>query len=219
VSSTVNPPVDEDDLDAEAPGLWGSFGTALRLIVGWFCVAIGVLNLLVEMDRASGDPPDPAYFVFHAMLFVGGITLLAVSWLGRGPGLPGYLAGGLVAAAGLVISGIPVTNSVCCMSAFDVRHGWPFTFVARDEGVGAAARWHIDSQHLLADLLFWGYVGLIALVIVATVRRVATPDAAPPAAAPPAAAAGRGATAHAEHRALAGERRPAETDAPTAPDV
>jgi hypothetical protein len=34
--------VEED----EAPGLWTSFGTALRLIVGWFCVAIGVLNLL-----------------------------------------------------------------------------------------------------------------------------------------------------------------------------
>ncbi|MFG1602983.1 hypothetical protein [Actinoplanes sp. NPDC049265] len=172
MSSTGNAEVDEDELEDEAPGLWTSFATALRLIVGWFCIAIGVLNLLVEVDRNSGDPPDTPYFVFHAMLFVGGIALLSVGWLGRRPGLPGFLTGGLVTAAGLVITGVPVTPSVCCMTAFDIRHGWPFTFAARDTG----ARWHIDSQHLLADLLFWGYVGLIALVIAASVRRAVTGD-------------------------------------------
>jgi hypothetical protein len=216
--------VDEDELEDEAPGLWTSFGTALRLIVGWFCVAIGVLNLLVEVDRNSGDPPDTPYFLFHVMLFVGGITLLAVSWLGRSPGVPGYLAGALVTTAGMVVSGIPVTSSVCCMTAFDVRHGWPFTFVARNEGAGEAARWHIDSQHLLADLLFWGYVGLIALVIGATARRAVTSDELAPVpsgaayAAPEAGASGAahaapeaGRTgAHAEQRALAAEEKSGE---------
>ena len=46
------------------------------------------------------------------------------------------------------------------MSTFAVRHGFPFTFLARDDGGG----WHVDSQHLIADLLFWGFAGLLALV-------------------------------------------------------
>ena len=148
----------------EAPGLWTSFGTALRLIVGWFCVAIGVLNLLVGVDWTGGDP-DTAYVTFHGMLVVGGLLLLSLSRLVRRPGTIGYLAGGLVAAAGLLVGSIPVNNTVCCMTGFAIRHGWPFTFLARDEQAG---RWHVDSQHLLADLLFWGYAGLIAM---ATVRR------------------------------------------------
>jgi hypothetical protein len=151
--------------DEEEPGLWESFGTALRLIVGWFCVAIGVLNLLVEADRNTGDPDLP-YFVFHCMLFAGGLVLLSLNWLVERHDPVASVAGGIVAAAGLVITGAPVTNTVCCMYAFPVRHGWPFTFVARDE-----SRWHVDSQHLLADLLFWGYAGLIVLVVVALARR------------------------------------------------
>jgi hypothetical protein len=83
--------------------------------------------------------------------------------------------------------------------------------VARDSGSGEAARWHVDSQHLLADLLFWGYAGLLLLVVVALMRRAGGPQppvptdppadmAAPPDVLPPLAAGG---TTHAEQRALA----------------
>jgi hypothetical protein len=161
----------EDD----GPGLWTSFGIALRLIVGWFCVAIGVLNLLAEVDRTTGEP-DIAYFLFHVMLFAGGLVLLSVGALPRGPGVAGYSVGGAVFAAGLLISSIPVNNTVCCLSAFDVRHGYPFTLAARD----GAGRWHIDSQHLLADLLFWGYAGLLALAVVALARAATAPRAESP---------------------------------------
>ena len=160
---------DVPEEDDEGPGLWESFFTALRLIVGWFCIAIGVLHLIVEAARNTGEPDMP-YFVFHCMLFIGGIVLLALGVLGERPGAAGYVAGGVVAAGGLAISGWPVSNTVCCMYAFSVRHGWPFTFMARDEG-----RWHVDSQHLLADLLFWGYAGLIVLVAIALVRRITHP--------------------------------------------
>jgi len=155
--------------DEEAPGLWSSFGTALRLIVGWFCVAIGILNLIVELDRTDGTP-DGAYLIFHGMLFVGGVLMVSLAWIDPRPGFAGYFAGAVVLAAGMLFSGLPVSDSVCCMTGFDIRHGWPFTFVARDE----AARWHVDSQHLLADLLFWGYVGLIVLLVIALARRVTT---------------------------------------------
>jgi hypothetical protein len=153
----------------EDAGLWTSFGAALRLIVGWFCVVIGTLNLLVELDRITDG--DTAYVLFHVMLVVGGMVLLSVSQLGRRPGAAGYTTGALVAVAGLLISSVPVTNTVCCMAGFAVRHGYPFSLAAR----GAGGRWHVDSQHLLADLLFWGHAGLLALVAVAVVRRVVRP--------------------------------------------
>ena len=162
------PDLDEEDEEEEPPGLWTSFGIALRLIVGWFCVAIGSLNLIVEVDRVTGSPDVP-YFLFHSVLFVGGLVLLGVSWMGRSPGPVGYTAFGLVLAGGTVLSAISVTNTVCCMQTYAIRHGYPFSFLARDEGVGA--RWHVDSQHLLANLLFWGYVGLFVLVAVSLARR------------------------------------------------
>lgn len=167
------PDLDEEDEEEEPPGLWTSFGIALRLIVGWFCVAIGSLNLIVEVDRVTGSP-DVAYFLFHCVLFVGGLVLLGVSWMGRSPGPVGYTAFGLVLAGGTVLSAISVTNTVCCLQTYAIRHGYPFSFLARNEG----EPWHVDSQHLLANLLFWGYVGLFVLVAVSLVRRATghTPD-------------------------------------------
>jgi hypothetical protein len=71
---------DMDDEEYGSRGLWASFGTALRLIVGWFCLAIGVLNLLAEFDRSSREPDGP-YLTFHLMLLVGGVVLLALAWI------------------------------------------------------------------------------------------------------------------------------------------
>lgn len=159
---------DEDD----SPGLWTSFGTALRLIVGWFCVAIGLLNLLVELDQGT-RPRDGAYVIFHLVLLVGGVVLLALEFIDPRPGRPAYGAAVAVTLAGMIAGAIPATTTICCMSAFAVRHGFPFTFVARH---GAADRWHIDSQHTLADLMFWAYAGLFVLIVVSLVRRRPDPD-------------------------------------------
>jgi hypothetical protein len=172
--------------DAEEPGLWTSFGTALRLIVGWFCVAIGALNLLVEMDRPSGISDGP-YLIFHAVWLVGGVVLLALASIAPNPGLPGYLIGALVTAAGMIISAVPATTTVCCLSSFSVRHGYPFVFLARNVGTGDAGRWHFDNQHALADLMFWAYLGLISLIVASLFRRSPEPadEQAPDAAAGP----------------------------------
>jgi len=101
------------------------------------------------------------------MLLVGGAVLLALDWVAPRPGLIGYLVGAAILLLGTLISALPATTTVCCMSAFTVRHGYPFIFAAHDEGL----RWHINSQHLLADLMFWGYAGLLALVLISFLRR------------------------------------------------
>jgi hypothetical protein len=142
---------------------------AVRLIVGWFSVLIGILNLLAEADRRTGGSDVP-FLLFHCMLVAGGIMLLGLSRLAADPGLPGYATGGAVATIGLVVSTLPVTNSVCCMAGSGERHGFPFTLLGRD--APAASRWQIDVEHLVADLLFWGYAGLLVLVLIALFRRI-----------------------------------------------
>jgi hypothetical protein len=145
------------------PGPWGSFGGALRLLIGWASIAVAVLDLVAELDRV----PDRAYLLFHALLLAGGLALVSFGWSGTGAGPVGYAAGGAVLAAGMLFSALPVNIAGCCLSGFAVRHGYPFTFLARDETAG----WHLDGWHLLTDLLFWGYAGLVVLVLVAMTRR------------------------------------------------
>jgi hypothetical protein len=160
-----------DDLDAQ-PGLWESFGTAVRLIVGWFCVAIGLLNLVVEADRRPGTP-DRTYLLYHAMLLVSGALVLALGSIRPRPGVSGYAAFGAILVLGTAITAIPATVTVCCLSGFGERHGFPFTLV----GHNAGGRWHLDSPHLLADLMFWGGAGLIVLVLMVVLRDpVGSPD-------------------------------------------
>jgi hypothetical protein len=149
---------------AEAPGLWGSFGAALRLIVGWFSIAVAVLNLVAELGRL----PERSYLLFHAVLLVGGFLLVSLGRGAAGTGPASTVAGAGVLAAGMLGGALPANTAACCLAGFAVRHGYPFAFLARNEG----GRWHVDSPHVLADLLFWGYVGLMALVLVTVTRRV-----------------------------------------------
>ena len=156
--------------DGDDPGLWTSFATALQLIVGWFCVAIGVLNLLAEVDRTGAPdlrvPPLPRDALRRRHRVARGEPARPRPGRGRLSERRRWSA-----AAGVLVTSVPVTTTVCCMSGFTVRHGYPFTFLARNEGLGEAGRWHVDSQHLLADLLFWGYAGLLVLVAVTLFRR------------------------------------------------
>ena len=149
------------------PGLGESFGTALRLLVGWFSILIGVLDLGLELDRTAGAP-DSTYLIFHGVLLVGGALLVSLSSIAARPGFPGYLAGVLVLVTGVVLTAVPANDTVCCLTSFAERHGYPFTIMARATGGG----WHLDGPHFLIDLLFWAYAGLMVLVLVGLARRV-----------------------------------------------
>jgi hypothetical protein len=157
-------------------GLWASFATAVRLIVGWFSVLLAALDLIIEIDRPIGVSDGP-YLVFHVVWLVGGMTLVALAWIDPRPGRAGYVAAAAVTVAGTITGAVPATTSVCCMSGFPVRHGYPFIFLARQD----AGPWQFGGPHLLADLMFWAFVGLMVLVVVALFRR---PPAHSPVAAP-----------------------------------
>jgi hypothetical protein len=148
-----------------AHGHPGSFGAGLRLLVGWFSIAIGILNLLVEIDRGGGAN-DGAYLAFHVMLVIGGALMVSFSRVAAGAGAAGYWAGGAVLVGGMILSGVRAFDAECCLSGYAVRYGYPFSLAASDAGT-----WHLDGPRLVADLLFWGYAGLIVLVLVACARR------------------------------------------------
>ncbi|GGQ41053.1 hypothetical protein [Couchioplanes azureus] len=153
-----------------APGVWESAGTALRLLVGWSSVLIGVLDLGVELDRRSGTP-DSAYLLFHAMLVVGGVLLISLTSIAARPSPAVALVGGFVLGAGLLVSAVPSDSASCCLDSFAQRHGYPFAIMARNPGGG----WHVNGLHLAADVLFWGYAGLIALLLSCLARRLGRP--------------------------------------------
>ncbi|MFI5496503.1 hypothetical protein [Actinoplanes sp. NPDC051859] len=145
-------------------------GTALRLLVGWFSVLIGLLDLGVELDRFTGSPDVP-YLVFHGMLLVGGVLLIYLSSAPVRPGATAALTGGSVLVAGFLLSAVPAGAAQCCLTTYSQQHGYPFAFAARDTG----ADWTVDYLHLTADLLFWGYVGLIALLVLTLIQRPGRP--------------------------------------------
>lgn len=147
------------------PGVWDSVGTGLRLIVGWFSIVIGLLNLVVEM----GDRPEAAYLLFNGMLVAGGAVLISLAAVPGRPGTAGYLAAAGVLVAGMSISTLLTSDTACCLGSLAERHGYPFAVLARDAGQG----WQVDGGRLVADLMFWGYAGLLALLVVELARRLA----------------------------------------------
>jgi hypothetical protein len=95
--------------------LWSSTLTILRLILGWACASLALLNL------AMGLRP-PGYAVFHVVMLVAGAALLALGMLRKHPGRGAFLTAAAVTGAGLLVSAL--TN-----------RGYPF----RLSGAGLAA--------------------------------------------------------------------------------
>jgi len=155
---------------ADGPGLVAMSVTTLRLIVGWACSALGLLNLAMGIDTT-----DWPYVLFHVMLLATGLGLLAAGLLRRRPGPIACISGAVVAVAGLVLSAAPRSSMVCCLREYPVRHGFPFTLLARGSG-----GWHFDAGHALADLIFWCGAGFLTLLLVMPLRRRRpTAEAAP----------------------------------------
>jgi hypothetical protein len=163
----------EPSAEVDDPGLMASVIAMLRLMTGWACTTLGLLNLAMGVDTGPGSTDGP-YLLFHAMLTLTGLGLLALGGLRKRPGRAAYLTGAAVTVTGLVLSAVPATDIACCMREFPVRHGFPFTMLAGGDG-----RWHVDAERAIADLIFWSGAGFIALLLVTqlrSVRRAAPPE-------------------------------------------
>ena len=171
----------------DEPGLLASSVTTLRLIAGWACVALGVLNLAMGLTSFG-------YVVFHVVVLIAGLLLLGVGRHGRSRTVARLIAGA-VAGLGLVGTALPATAVECCSRGYAVRHGFPFTMLARDPG-----GWRLDAARTVADLIFWACVGTVVLALVARLTP-ARPAPVDPGPAPAAPAPGGG--THAEQRAAA----------------
>ncbi|MBL7254860.1 hypothetical protein [Paractinoplanes lichenicola] len=181
----------------DEPGSLASMIATLRLILGWACVALGVLNLAMGLVSAT-------YVTFHVVLLITGLLLLGAGRVGRLPSGVAALAGAGVALAGLVGTAIPALAVECCSSGYVTRHGFPFTMLARDPG-----GWRFDPARTVADLLFWLCVAVIVALVVAQVRPAPAKPRKPRVTASP------WASAHSEPRATG---RHARDDRPRAAD-
>jgi hypothetical protein len=111
-----------------------------RLLCGWACVAVALLDLTM-------GPVKDLYLVFHLVLLVGGLLLL------RKPFKPfEYAVITGLAVVTTVVAALPSTShATCCMSALDIRHGYPLALLGWDRGQPA----HFAPAHTFADLAFW----------------------------------------------------------------
>lgn len=164
-----------------------SLAIGARLLAGWACVAVGVLDLSMGIDTAPGTT-DGSYLLFHLVLVAGGLLLLGLGRLRKTPTRFGYGVTTALAVLASAVTALPSTRIVCCLLDFDVRHGYPLTLVAWNRGQPR----HFAPAHAVADLIFWMLAGVLLLVLVTQLR----PEPRPPAGA-------EGQPTHAEERATA----------------
>ncbi|AEV88580.1 hypothetical protein ACWT_7570 [Actinoplanes sp. SE50] len=136
-------------MSAERDDRWPAVSTVLRVMAGWFLFGVGLLDLVSGTD-------GPVYVVFHAVVTLGGMILLALHRIA--PSRAAWLVAALTVPAGLGPGLIPVTTR-CCMAAHPRRRGFPFPFLGTGDGV------HTDLRYLGADLVFWGCAGLVTLTL------------------------------------------------------
>jgi hypothetical protein len=145
-------------------GLVASSLSMLRLIAGWACSGLGLLNLAMGIDTRPGTT-DGSYLLFHAVLLITGAALMGLGVLRKRPGPAAYAVGAAIAVLGPLLSALPRTTIVCCLLDRPSRHGFPFTALA-----GGSGRWHLAAVPVAADLLFWAFAGFLALLLVTLLR-------------------------------------------------
>jgi hypothetical protein len=127
-----------------------------RLLCGWACVAVAVLDLLM-------GPRTGLYLVFHLVLLAGGLLLLGLGKLPKPLKPFEYAMITALAVITTALAALPSTSrAACCMSALDVRHGYPLTLLGWNHGQPM----HFAPAHTFADLAFWFLCWMLLRVVV-----------------------------------------------------
>jgi hypothetical protein len=146
--------------------------------------AVGALSLVVGLLILGGEltsgPGDSRFLLAGGVASVGGAALIFLHRLGLRPTAAGWATAVVAALLGTGLGLLRRIQDVCCMFAYLVAHGYPFTWLRRGatgETASAArslavrSQWHLHWSALIADLLFWGLVGMLTAVAAALVRR------------------------------------------------
>jgi hypothetical protein len=163
-----------DDTQVRATPWWRPVGAVLRGTLGAITLVGGLTWLLLNLH----GPQVATDMLTGAVLAAGGLVLLMphrirlhrVTALVAGASALAGTAAGLLAGAAQTAAGY----------AYVAARGYPFHWVQRGaiaDDPGTARRlaersdWQTDVPALLADMLFWAFIGLLVLVTVEVVRR------------------------------------------------
>jgi hypothetical protein len=140
-----------------------------RLLCGWACVAMALLDLLMGVETGP-------YLVFHLVLLAGGLFLLGLGKLPKPLKPFEYAVITSLAIVTTVATALPTSDAACCMRGLDVRHGYPLTLLGWNHGRPV----HFAPAHTFAALTFWFLAWLLLRVFVGTLRPRREAPAAPP---------------------------------------
>jgi hypothetical protein len=114
-----------------------------------------------------------------AVLAAGGLVLLMPHRI-RLPGPLTVGAATVAALAGTAAGLAAAAGSTCCMFAYVVQRGWPFGWASRGgvaddpdtaRRLAGSTGWHVDAISLAADLLVFGYAGMVLVAVAVLIRR------------------------------------------------
>jgi hypothetical protein len=166
---------DEPDNETALPW-WRTLGTLLRSTLGALSLVGGLTWLLLNLH----GPQVATDVLVGAVLTAGGLVLLMPHRIRLRP-LENTGGAALAALLGTFGGLAAVSSQMGGMYAYVAARGYPFQWLRRGavaddpetaRSLAEAARWQIDVTALTANLVFWAYVGLLAVVAVELVRRV-----------------------------------------------
>lgn len=150
--------------------------SGLRSAAGALTLVGGLTWLLLNLQS-----PQPAVDVLVGVVLSAGGLILLMPHRIRLPRQWTAVATAGTAAAGTIGGLVSGVEQTCCMFAYTTTRGFPFRWVGRGaeavtpeaaRNLALAENWRIDPFAVAADLLFWAFVGLLAVVVADVVRRV-----------------------------------------------
>jgi hypothetical protein len=153
----------------------------LRPVVGALRTAAGALTLVGGLTWLLLNLHGPHVLTdmtVGVVLAIGGLVLLMPHRVEL-PRIWSAAGAALAALAGTVIGLAASTSQLGGAFVYVTARGYPFNWLQRsgvaDDAATArrladAAHWYLDAYSLVGDLLFWGYVGLLAVVVTSLTR-------------------------------------------------
>jgi hypothetical protein len=167
--------VADDVLQDEKTTRWAAAGAVARWLLGAFSLVGGLTWILFT----AHGPTAAQDLAVGIVLAAAGLVLLMPHRI-RLPRLITAVVMVVFALAGTAAGLAASTARTCCMYAYILDRGWPFTWAQRSaladdaataERLANGSHWTVDVFSVTADLVLWAYAGMLLVVIAVLVRR------------------------------------------------